>query len=240
MKPTPRKPLLKAKKSSLRTMVREWVIPMAIWAAVILPFKSSIADCNWVPSGSMQPTVLVGDLVVVNKLAYDLKVPFTTWHIAQWGNPQRGDIVVLFSPADGLRLIKRVIGVPGDKLEMRDDRLFLNGQPVQYASLPASAGEKIPADEKTAAVFAQEALPGRNHVVMVLPQRPALRTFAPIEVPADSYFVMGDNRDNSGDSRYFGFVPRSQIVGKAEMTIASFDLDRWAWPRFDRVFKKLN
>jgi signal peptidase I len=240
MKPPRAKPPLKSMKNRLRSFWQEWVRPVLFGAAVILPLKSAVADCNWVPSGSMQPTVLVGDYVLVNKLAYDLKVPFTTWHLAEWANPKRGDVVVLFSPRDGLRLVKRVVGLPGDKLEMRDERLFLNGEPVEYAPLPASVTADLAAGEKAGAVFAQEDLTGHPHAVMALPQRAALRTFGPLEVPAGQYFVMGDNRDNSNDSRYIGFVPRDQIVGQAKVVVASFDLDHWGRPRMDRLLSKLN
>src|SRR5262249_34269477 len=95
---------------------REWIRPCAVIAAVVFPFKSAIADWNWVPTGSMKPTILEGDLVFVNKLAYDLKVPFTLQRLAHWDDPVRGDIVVFFSPHDGTRLVKRVIALPGDTL----------------------------------------------------------------------------------------------------------------------------
>ena len=117
-----------------RTLASRWwrqeIRPLLIFALVMFSIRSSLADWNVVPSGSMQPTILVGDRVLVNKLAYDLKVPFTTWHIAEWSNPQRGDIVVFFSPKDGTRLVKRVIGLPGDTVELRNDQLIINGQPV--------------------------------------------------------------------------------------------------------------
>src|SRR5215203_664293 len=89
-----------------RYLWREWLKPVIIMAAIVLPLKSAIADWNWVPTGSMKPTILEGDLVLVNKLAYDLKVPFTLQRVATWDNPSRGDIVVFFSPHDGMRLIK--------------------------------------------------------------------------------------------------------------------------------------
>lgn len=111
---------------------REWIKPLALISAVIFPFKSAIADWNWVPSGSMKPTILEGDLVFVNKLAYDLKVPFTVRRVAKWDDPQHGDIVVFFSPKDGTRLVKRMIAGPGDTIEMRNNVLFLNGQKMDY------------------------------------------------------------------------------------------------------------
>ena len=101
--------------AKFRARARRWwrqeIRPLLILALVLFSIRSSLADWNDVPSGSMQPTILIGDRVFVNKLAYDLKVPFTTWHLAQWSNPQRGDIVVFYSPYDGARLVKRVIGL---------------------------------------------------------------------------------------------------------------------------------
>src|SRR5262245_8245371 len=114
---------------------REWIRPAVVIAAIVFPFKSAIADWNWVPSGSMKPTILEGDLVLVNKLAYDLKVPFTLQRLARWDDPQRGDIVVFFSPHDGKRLVKRVIALPGDTLEMRNNVLLLNGKAMDYQAL---------------------------------------------------------------------------------------------------------
>src|SRR5688500_5649188 len=99
---------------------------------LVLSFRSSIADWNDVPTGSMKPSILEGDRIYVNKLAYDLKVPFTTWHVAEWDSPERGEVVVFFSPQDGIRLVKRVIGVPGDVVEMRNNRLYVNGLPASY------------------------------------------------------------------------------------------------------------
>src|SRR5713101_4642843 len=116
-------------KQRLRVFWHEWVLPPLVVIAILAPLRSAVADWNDVPSGSMMPTILVGDRIFINKLAYDLKVPFTTWHVAQWANPQRGDIIVFPSPADGIRLVKRVVAVPGDRIELRDDRLFINDQP---------------------------------------------------------------------------------------------------------------
>ena len=128
-------------KSPVRQSVawfwRQWLKPVLLAAAVVLPLKSSLAEWNYVPSGSMVPSLLPGDLVWVNKLAYDLKIPFTTRHLATWGAPLRGDIAVFYSPADGIRLVKRVIGLPGDVVEARGDRLWINGEPLAYAPLSA-------------------------------------------------------------------------------------------------------
>lgn len=221
---------------------REWIRPLALPFLAVLAAKSALADINPVPSGSMIPTVLEGDVVFVNKLAYDLKVPFTTTHLAQWADPRRGDIVVCFSPEDGTRLLKRVVGLPGDTLELRRDTLFLNGAPVDYAPLAiAAAGgaRYLDAEALHAALFARENLGTRPHPVMILPRRPALRTFGPLTIPSGQYFVMGDNRDNSHDSRFFGFVPRAQIVGEATAVFVSADLNHWLKPRFARFCSAL-
>src|SRR3954454_19378491 len=98
--------------------VWEHVRPFAFLTLVLFAARSSIADWNDVPSGSMNPTILEGDRIFVNKLAYDLKVPYTTWHVAEWGGPQRGDVVVFYAPTDGTRMVKRVIGLPGDTISL--------------------------------------------------------------------------------------------------------------------------
>src|SRR5829696_6834967 len=99
--------------------------PLAILLVVLLAARSSLADWNDVPTGSMNPTILEGDRIFVNKLAYDLKVPFTTWHVAEWSDPRRGDVVVFYSPVDGDRMVKRVAAVPGDTVAMVNNRLVV-------------------------------------------------------------------------------------------------------------------
>lgn len=202
--------------------------------------RSAIADWNDVPTGSMNPTIVQGDRVFVNKLAYDLKVPYTTWHLAQWGNPRRGDIVVFFSPVDGTRLVKRVIGLPGDKIESINDRIFINGRPSEYEPLPGKTGHDVPRDANGPRVYAEEKAEGLPaHPVTILPERLALRSFGPVTVPAGEYFMMGDNRDNSNDSRYWGTVGRNRIVGRATAVILSVDKQRYFAPRWGRFFSRL-
>src|SRR5438874_13144620 len=111
-----------------RAKIKHWwkkeIRPILILAVVMFAVRSSLADWNDVPTGSMKPTIIEGDRVYVNKLAYDLKIPFTTLHLAEWGNPARGDIVVFYSPHDGQRLVKRVIDLPGDRIELRHNVLL--------------------------------------------------------------------------------------------------------------------
>jgi signal peptidase I len=229
------------RKTLVRYFWREWIRPFALPLLVIMAAKSALADINPVPTGSMKPTVLEGDVVFVNKLAYDLKVPFTFLRIAHWADPKSGDVVVCFSPEDGKRLLKRVVAGPGDTLELRNETLLLNGTPVRYKALPpnpAGVGN-LDSEERRTSLFAQEILAAATHAIMVTPRRPALRNFGPVTVPAESYFMLGDNRDNSHDSRFFGFVPRREIVGQATAVIASVNLNDWWKPRFDRFFAAL-
>jgi signal peptidase I len=237
-----------ALQNALHYLWREWIRSFAIPLVLLLAAKSAFADINYVPSGSMQPTILCGDAVYINKLAYDLRVPFTFARIACWGDPARGDVVVCFSPSDGLRLVKRVVGQPGDLVELRDDTLWINGVAQAYSPLPADAPgvRDLPPAERGAAAFAREHLttgahpPSRPHAVMALQASAAPRDFGPVRVPDGRYFVMGDNRGNSLDSRFFGFMPREQIIGEVTAVALSADPDRWLRPRFDRFFTRLD
>ncbi|MEA2339399.1 MAG: signal peptidase, partial [Thermoanaerobaculia bacterium] len=202
---------------------------------VISSLRSALADWNDVPTGSMKPTIEEGDRVVVNKLAYDLKVPFTLVELAKWSDPKRNDIVVLFSPADGVRLVKRVVAVPGDKIEMRDNQLVINGEGAAWKPIGPRDDE-----EQGASFIVDETLHGKTHAVMFIPQSPSpMRTFGPITIPPGHYFVMGDNRDNSNDSRYIGMIERRRIVGKATAVAFSLDRAHWFRPRLHRFFKAI-
>jgi len=200
--------------------------------------RGAVADWNPIPSGSMRPTLLEGDVVLVNRVAYDLKLPLTDVILAHLGEPQRGDVVTFNSPADGTRLIKRVVGLPGDVVEMRDERLFINGQPVQYSGAQ-SIREQLQFGEQVEGISATEHLSGREHRMQVLPAVEARRNFAPVAVPAGQYFMLGDNRDNSADSRYIGFVPRGKLIGRAHHVLVSADiLGHWS-PRFGRFMSSI-
>ena len=218
---------------------RQEIRPLLIFSLILFSIRSSLADWNDVPTGSMKPTIIEGDRVFVNKLAYDLKVPFTTRHIAEWSNPQRGDIVVFFSPHDGKRLVKRVIGLPGDTVELRNNALVLNGQPVHYQPIDEELLGKIAPADREGRVFATEQLPGQTHVVAGKPSVSALRSFAPLRVSEGNYFMMGDNRDDSFDSRYWGTVERKQILGRATAVVMSLDKKNYWLPRWQRFFTSL-
>ena len=217
---------------------REWR-SLAFFFMIMVPFKSAVADWNWVPTGSMKPSILEGDLVFVNKLAYDLKIPFTTLHLSTWGNPVRGDVVVFFSPVDGTRLVKRVIGVPGDTVELKNDILHLNGLPQKYSSTDSAPFRRDVFEDANPRV-AIEHLEACDHYVLRLPERQALRNFGPIVVPPGQYFMMGDSRDNSADSRFIGPILREKIVGRVPRVILSVDPSRHFLPRPQRFLQPMN
>lgn len=217
-----------------RYLWKEWFKPLLVAAAIVLPFKSAIADWNWVPSGSMKPTILEGDLVLVNKLAFDLKIPFTLRRIATWSDPTRDDVVVFFSPHDGQRLVKRVVGVPGDRIELRNGVLFRNGVAMTYEPVPV-APFKREIYEDDSPLIDRERSDSGSHLVLSLPNKAGARNFAEMTVPEGSYFMMGDSRDNSFDSRFYGVVERRGIVGKTGRVVLSFDKNHSYQPRWGRT-----
>jgi signal peptidase I len=184
-------------------------------------FRSAVAELNGIPSGSMRPNLLEGDVVLVNRTAYDLKLPLTDVVLARLGDPARGDVVTFHSPRDGERLIKRLIALPGDVVEMRNERLVINGKPADYAVLGTSS-EPI-GGGKLEAVRLDETLAGRHHRIQLMPGVDAARSFGPVTIPQDQYLMLGDNRDNSADSRYIGLVPRDLLIGRAERVLVSAD-----------------
>jgi signal peptidase I len=227
-------------KDKLAIFWRGWGCSIVIGLLIALTFRSAIAEFNDVPTGSMKPTILEGDRLFVNKLAYDLKVPFSTWHIVRWGNPARGDIVVFFSPSDGKRLVKRVIGLPGDSIAMENNRLYINGQASEYEHCNAASIDELPDRQKKNHLFYNEDLAGKKHPVMFSKQFSSIHSFGPVTIPEGHYFMMGDNRDNSSDSRFFGFVDRQLIVGRAVGVFFSLKLNHYYLPRWDRFFQGLS
>jgi signal peptidase I len=216
-----------------------WGLSLLTALLIATSFKSAIADWYNIPSGSMLPTILIGDRVFVNKLAYDLKVPYTTLQLIKWSAPKRGDIVVFFSPQDGTRLIKRVVGLPGDTIAMQDDRLLINGRFVYYGPPEKGIVDQIDPIEQAEYVFFSESLPGKQHAVVFTPSRPCRDSFRAMTLPDGKYFMMGDNRDNSADSRIFGPVDRGLIVGRATMVVISRE-GSFLHPRWDRFFGDLS
>ncbi|WP_049621797.1 signal peptidase I [Frateuria defendens] len=201
-------------------------------------FRSALADWNVVPTGSMQPTIRIGDRIVVNRAAYDVRVPFTHVSLWQLGDPQRGDIVVVDSSAAGERLVKRVIGLPGDTVALRGNVLYVNGRAARYR--PATA-DGIRDDLRDPAVYAIEALDGMRHRVRLSRYAPSpVSHYGPVTVPTGRYLLLGDDRDDSLDSRYFGAVPRREIVGRARYVAVSLDPAHHYLPRPGRLAAPLD
>jgi signal peptidase I len=196
-------------------------------------FRTAIADWNPIPSGSMRPGLLEGDVVFVNRLAFNVKVPLTDVVVARTGEPQRGDVVTFSSPTDGTRLIKRVMAVPGDVVEMVNEKLIINGQAATYSN-PEQLMEPIGEGQFTQAQRYDERIGSLHQRIQVLPQVAARRNFSAMTIPADQYLMLGDNRDNSADSRYVGLVPRNLLIGRAVRVLVSADIEGNWMPRGER------
>ncbi len=220
---------------------REWRGYIFFFVLVWIPVRSAVVDYSPVPTGSMNPTILEGDVVWIDKLAYSLRVPLTTLHVKQWAEPARGDIVVVLSPEDGTRLVKRIVGVPGDTLSMQENRIHLNGERMNYTASESDYGAEIAEILRPHAAFAEEDLDGVKHPVMgIRAGAGSPRSFAPVTVPEDRYFLMGDSRDNSHDSRVYGFAKRDDILGQAKGILVSLDINDTYLPRLDRFFTPLH
>ncbi len=209
-----------------------------LFLALMFVFRSAIADWNEVPTGSMLPTIVEGDRIFVNRMAYDLRVPFTHVSLVKRADPQRGDIIIFDSAAADLRLVKRVVGVPGDVVAMSDNSLIINGKPLSYID-SMSADDINITDINITDIEITEDLLGVEHQIRIQREPGELANFDAVIVPSDYYLALGDNRDNSSDSRVIGFVPRDEIVGRAKHVVVSLDYNNYYMPRSDRFFKTL-
>ncbi|MEC9340168.1 MAG: signal peptidase I [Pseudomonadota bacterium] len=195
---------------------------------VVFLLRSFLAEPFRIPSGSMIPTLEVGDFILVNKFAYGIRLPVINHKVIDLGAPRRGDVVVFRYPPDpGVDYIKRVVGLPGDRIGYYDKVLYINGKPVPMERLE----ERSPEGEPRQVVFS-ETLDGNAHRVQWIIGRPSPE--GEIEVPEGQYFVLGDNRDNSRDSRVWGFVPDENLVGKAFIIWMSWNSER-TWINFGRI-----
>ena len=191
---------------------------------IVFLLRSFLVEPFKIPSGSMIPTLLIGDFILVNKFAYGLRLPITNHKFIGIGEPKRGDVVVFHPPQHPDQdWIKRVIGVPGDTVAYHDDTVFVNGKPLRYASDGRYVG-KGQGEDATGARLLTEDLPGRPHPVLERDDRPFfIQGEGEWKVPPGEYFVMGDNRDNSEDSRFWGFLPESDLRGKAFLIWMNWD-----------------
>lgn len=215
--------------SKLKTVLKE-NRGLFVFVVLLVCFRSAIADWNYVPTGSMEPTILPGDEVFVNKMAYDIRLPLTHISLHHRADPERGDIITFESEKADKRLVKRVIGVPGDEILLLQNRLFINGQAASYRQSAAKYDVLIASEQ-----WGDLSHPVQYERQLISP----LSDFGPVSVPEDYLLVLGDNRDNSADSRVYGLVPRSEVTGKVLRVIASLDIDDHFIPRKDRFFYKL-
>lgn len=189
---------------------------------VVFLIRSFVVEPFKIPSGSMIPTLLVGDFLLVNKYTYGLRVPLTSIKMTDGNAVKRGDVVVFRFPNDpSVDYIKRVVGLPGDTVTYIDKQVFINGKPIQSDYL--NDYNYVSEDGRVLnARRYQEDLSGRRHDAIVVPDQARL-DMSTVKVPAGHYFVMGDNRDNSNDSRFWGFVPDANLVGEAMLIWWSWD-----------------
>jgi signal peptidase I len=224
-----------------KTLISVWHEYKGLFAFITLMmvFRSAVADWNYVPSSSMNPTLVAGDRVIVNKLAYSLRVPFTLREIARWGVPARGDVITFDSPQDDVNLIKRVVAVSGDTVAMRANQLSINGEPV--ARTLVDARRVIPSESgDLLAEIWRESLAGTNIEVARLPALNRYTEFGPVEVPAGHVLVLGDSRDNSNDSRFIGFIDVNRVTGRAARVVMSHDPQGMYLPRTERWWLPLH
>ena len=199
---------------------------------IVLLLRSFLFEPFRIPSGSMMPTLLVGDFILVNKFTYGVRLPVLNTKFIELGEPERGDIVVFrFPKQPTVDYIKRVIGLPGDRVAYFDKKLYINGQAIKHTSFGRyqGVGQGI---NMTGSEHLEEDLTGVNHAILITPGAPTVEDV--FVVPKGQYFVMGDNRDNSNDSRYWGTVPEANLVGRA-----FFIWMNWDWENngiaFDRI-----
>jgi signal peptidase I len=206
--------------TSFKKLAKEnWGI--VLFALVLFASRSSFADWYVVPTGSMLPTIVEGDRIFVDKMAYRVEVPVTDIEMMQTGEPKRGDIVVFNSEKAGNRLVKRLIGEPGDRIAMYQNRLVINGVEIDYT-------------DSESELTKTEHLDNVAHIVQFLPVAEARDNFAEVVVPQGHYLVLGDNRNNSADSRFYGFVPAIEIQGRAKKVLVSLNPENYYIPRPER------
>lgn len=207
-----------------KSIVREYVESLIIAIILALFIRTFIVQAFKIPSGSMKDTLLIGDHILVNKFIYGIGIPFTDIKFFGISSPQRGDVIVFKFPKDETKdFIKRVVGVPGDKVMIVSKKVFVNGRPIN---------ESLYVKHMDRNIFSRST----EHV----PKKIKRDQMSSITVPENSYFVMGDNRDNSEDSRFWGFVQKKKIKGKAFIIYFSWDSNNhsvipWGWVRFRRL-----
>ncbi len=192
--------------------------------AVVLVLRSFVAEPFRIPSSSMMPTLLIGDFILVNKFAYGLRLPVNNHKVVEIGLPERGDVVVFRPEAHPDQdWIKRVVGLPGDRIAYRDNVLYVNGEPSRYQPVGRYVGKGRGAEMSGAALLVEDLGGTRHEVLEIDSPLYASHGVGDWTVPEGEYFVMGDNRDRSDDSRFWGTLPESRLRGKAFLVWMNFD-----------------
>lgn len=200
---------------------------------IIFLLRSFLAEPFRIPSSSMEPTLEEGDFILVNKYAYGIRLPVLNYKVIEMDQPARGDVAVFRYPADPRQdYIKRIVGLPGDRIGYYDKRLHVNGKPVEEMVV----GEHVTVNGFEAVLY-DELLDERSHRILKMPQRHDPREGV-IVVPEGHYFAVGDNRDNSNDSRSWGFVPEQNLVGRAFFIWMNWRFGHWPeWERIGTVIR---
>ena len=210
------------REQSLFRSAWDWCKSILIAFVLFLVIRAFLVEAFKIPTASMENTLLVGDFLLVNKAVYGAEIPGTSLHLPAFATPDRGDVIVFTPPHDpGKNYVKRLIGLPGDVLEMREKTLYVNGEPQAepYARHLDSGGDATHPDMGWQRDFLRGGAATR-------PYRPTRDNWGPIAIPDHGYFVLGDNRENSEDSRYWGFVDRSAVRGRPWFVYYSFDPSR--------------
>ncbi len=218
-----------------KTLLKIWKEnkSLLVFISLMLVFRSAVADWNDVPTGSMKPTIVEGDRILINKMAYDIRLPFTHISLVKLAEPQANDIIIFDSVASDKRLVKRVIGVPGDHITMKNNQLFINGQAITYQNNVSQSDKNKYYQDKT------EIINGQPHSIRTNNIASQLANFNGVTVPANKYLALGDNRDNSADSRVIGFIPREEIIGRSSKVAFSLDYNNYFLPRSERFWHQL-
>ncbi len=208
----------------------EYTAPFFPVLLLVLVLRSFVVEPFQIPSASMVPTLQIGDFILVNKYTYGLRLPVTQTKILEVNQPQRGDVMVFFPPDDDRYFIKRVVGLPNDHVQVLDNQLFINGEPMEQTRV------KVPYSAGYGYEIVAEKLSDTTHLVRKHRVPGQLGRSVSYVVPEGHYFMMGDNRDNSSDSRVWGPVPEANIVGKAFAVWMHWD-DFFSLPSFARAGK---
>lgn len=206
---------------------------------IVFVLRSFVAEPFRIPSGSMLPTLNIGDFILVNKFSYGVRLPVINEKVISVSDPQRGDIMVFRFPHDPkMHFVKRVVGLPGDKIEYKSEKLYINGK-LMTQEADGQYDFKSGANRKQSLNKYSEMLENMTHDILIDPRRSSSQTLK-FDVPADQYFVMGDNRNYSNDSRYWGFVPDKNVVGKAFFIWFSWDWSNGGGVNWSRIGTMLN